>query len=232
MRIAVTRDEQNLVQLKQRAALSDIDIVPLPFLRTEPLDFELPKEVLLDQSSWLVFTSSQAVRLFFERLRKNSATLPYGVKIAVVGSKTAALVCEQGKTVDMIPTTAGSKGLFEELLKDHIQAHDTIVYARADRVSFDPELLLSNANVKYYPLICYRTIVERLDSEETEKLTPSDFILFTSPSTVRAYSDQFGLPIAKPIALGRSTAEQMSQLGWELFNEMKTANVNLVLENL
>ncbi len=232
MRIAVTRDDTKLVGLKRRAALLDIEIMSLPFLRVEPLDFEFPADMQLEQANWLLFTSSQAVRLFFERLRKERVGLPYGVKIAVVGSKTAALVCEQGHTVDMIPSTTGSKALFEELLSSYAKENETIIYVRAENVSFDPEPLFDGKKVNYLPLICYKTTIEQVDSENAELLTPTDYILFTSPSTVRAYSDQFGLPQARSIALGATTSDQMKKLGWEVFSEMKTANIDTVLESL
>ena len=232
MRIAVTRDDTKLAGLKRRAALLDIEIMSLPFLRVEPLDYKFPADAQLEQVNWLLFTSSQAVRLFFERLRKEGVLIPHGVKIAVVGSKTAALVCEQGHTVDMIPSTAGSKALFEELLSSHAKENETIIYVRAENVSFDPEPLFREKNIKYIPLICYRTIIEQIDSEKARLLTPADYILFTSPSTVRAYGDQFGFPQARSIALGKTTADQMKELDWEVFDEMKTANIDTVLENL
>ena len=65
MRLGVTRAAEQLSALSSRASLEGIELVPLPFTRSEPLPFELPSAVPFDKIDWLFFTSANGVRFFF-----------------------------------------------------------------------------------------------------------------------------------------------------------------------
>lgn len=68
----------------------------------------------LDQFDWLILTSTNAVEFFFARLRAGvDITLPAGLKIAVVGQKTAASLEQQGHQPDFIPPDFVADSLVE-----------------------------------------------------------------------------------------------------------------------
>jgi uroporphyrinogen-III synthase len=84
--------------------------------------------------------------------------------------------------------------------------------------------------VSYFPIACYEGTANRLDSSAVEKLTGDDYILFTAPSSVRAYQQLFGVPKARIFAIGRTTATEIENFGWPVANIMVTASVDNILE--
>ncbi len=68
----------------------------------EPLDAAIAQ---LSQYDWLMLTSANAVSYFFGRLeRMGDVAALAGVKLAVVGKKTAKVLAERGYEADFIPT--------------------------------------------------------------------------------------------------------------------------------
>lgn len=77
----------------------------------QPLDRELRQ---LETYDWLILTSANGVTQFFERLQQvgDRAALA-GVKIAVVGKKTAAALADWGISADFIPPDFVADALVE-----------------------------------------------------------------------------------------------------------------------
>ena len=71
----------------------------------------------LKSFDWLIFTNRQTVHLFFEAIEKRGkdSRLLAGIKIAVVGKKTAEALKEHGILVDLIPEVDSSEGLISRL---------------------------------------------------------------------------------------------------------------------
>ena len=70
-----------------------------------------------------------------------------------------------------------------------------------------------------------------LNKEIVEKFDLDDKILFTAPSAVTSYNNQFGKPRALPVAIGNTTADQMRQAGWGTIEILRQPDVNLILEH-
>lgn len=106
--ILVTRAATQSGEFTQLLATQGVNVIEMPTLEiVPPSDWRSLDRAIeeLDTFDWLILTSSNGVDYFCERLRhlgKDSRALA-GVKIAVVGKKTAQSLKQQGITPDYIP---------------------------------------------------------------------------------------------------------------------------------
>jgi uroporphyrinogen III methyltransferase/synthase len=172
---------------------------------------------------WIVFTSANGVRFFFQRLHAiNSDTRALAsVKVAAIGKTTAESLTEFGILADMYPDTESSAGLLEKFSSIGVK---------------DKKILLPQSEIASHELpdglVDMGAIIEKLPIYKTIETEPGgidfdyiDQILFTSGSTVRAFIKKFGQvpPHIKAYCLGPPTlaeakkhnidAEVLSQQG-------------------
>lgn len=106
--ILVTRAAEQSSQFTHLLLEQGANVVEMPALEIRPPSSwqELDHAIaLLNQFDWLILTSANGVEYFFNRLAtlgKDSRALA-GVKIAVVGKKTAAMLKQHGIQPDFIP---------------------------------------------------------------------------------------------------------------------------------
>jgi uroporphyrinogen-III synthase len=207
-----------------------VEIIPLPLITIENIPFDLPADVNLEKVDWLLFSSAHGVEAFFTRLGQLGLKKDYHTRIGTVGAKTAEAVCKLGYTVDFIPSEAYGKLFFPEFVDGPHEAGQTVLYARGREINFDPLPLFNDRQIPYIPIVCYESTANRLEPSAVKDLTGDDYILFTAPSSVRAYQQLFGAPKARIIAIGRTTAAEIENYGWPVANIMATASVDNILE--
>ena len=229
-RLGITRSRSQLIELTHEAAGRGIEVIPLPVIATLTIPFDWPSDILPAQVDWIVFSSAVGVSSFFDRLSQLGITLSDMTRIAAVGEKTAEALKDRGCRVDHLPAESYGQILFEELAVSVVCKGQTVVYARAAEVNFDPAELFANQDINYRAIVCYETIPHKLNDGIVQKFSERDYILFTAPSTVRSYHEQFGPPTAKAIAIGNSTGSEMWKLGWAGFSWLSKPDINLVLE--
>jgi uroporphyrinogen-III synthase len=229
-RLGVTRSRAQLAELAQEAASRGIEVIPLPVIATQTVAFDWPQNVDPKNVNWVVFSSAVGVTAFFERLKQLGLRLADSTLIAAVGDKTAGALQRFGHTANHVCAKPYGHILFEELAVSIIRPGQTVLYARAADVNFDPAELLAQHDIHYVSVVCYETIPQKVSEGVVQTLSDSDFILFTAPSTVRSYHEQFGPPTAKAIAIGNSTGSEMWKLGWAGFSWLSKPDINLVLE--
>lgn len=106
--ILVTRAAGQAGEFSQMLRSRGASVIEMPTLEIVPPTSwqELDREIdLINDFDWLILTSTNAVEYFFDRLHhagKDSRALA-GVKIAVVGQKTAKSLRQLGITADFIP---------------------------------------------------------------------------------------------------------------------------------
>jgi uroporphyrinogen-III synthase len=232
LRLGVTRATDRLGQLRTLAATRGVDIVPLPVTESVAVDFDWPDGLAVETIDWVVFTSRHGVDAFFTRLQAIGLQVDSRTRLAAVGQRTAEAVLQHSASVDFMPSQAYGRTLFSELLAFLPDKAGIVVYPRARQISFDPAGLFRESQVRYYPIVCYETMPRTVDPVVARKLSADDWILFTAPSAIDAYLEQFGKPTARPIAIGRTTAARMTELGWPGFITMEHPEINSVLEYL
>jgi len=230
MRVGITRTEQQLGEIIEIAEKRDVKVVPLPLTEIQAIDFELPRGFNIGEDDWIIFTSANGVESFFKGMSRKPVRIPHSCRIAVVGKKTLHAVEEQGYDVSFVPSEPYGKTLFDVFIEQFGSDARKVMYARAETVQFDPEQQFGNAGIDYYPVVCYRSVFQTIDVTLVAGLTATDAILFTAPSAVNAYSMQFGQPIARPIAIGRTTAAEMEKLDWARVVVMAEPDIAKILE--
>jgi len=180
-----------------------IDCVPIE-------DYSQVDTVLkrLNKFDWIVFTSANGVRFFFQRLNaiKSDTRALASVKVAAIGKTTAESLTEFGILADMCPDTESSAGLLEKFSSIGVK---------------DKKILLPQSEIasRELPegLVDMGAIIEKLIIYKTIEIDPGDIdfdyidqILFTSGSTVRAFIKRFGQVPAhiKAYCLGLPTLDE------------------------
>ena len=118
-RILVTREHtEGFARLEELGAeileFHTIRIVPPTDWNT--LDSSIDK---IDSYDWLIFTSSNGVKFFFQRFFEQGRDIREmkGIKICAVGSKTASAINKYGIKVDMIPEKFNAEGLIKSFME-------------------------------------------------------------------------------------------------------------------
>lgn len=143
----------------------------------------------LEKYDWLIFTSPNGVRFFFEQLHFSGldARALHKTKIAAIGKTTAAELSARGILADLVPDNESSAGLLEKFNSLDIKNKNVLI-PRAEVASSElPEgLTRFGAAVEVVPV--YKTI--EIESAEID-FEYIDIILFTSGSVVRAFVNKF-----------------------------------------
>lgn len=116
--ILVTRSVGQSSQFSDRLKQAGANVIEMPTLEiVPPFSWEALDQAIahLLGFDWLILTSTNGVDYFFERLKaqKLDARALFGVKIAVVGEKTAASLKQQGIKPDFIPPDFVADSLVE-----------------------------------------------------------------------------------------------------------------------
>ena len=113
-RIVVTRAAQQSSTLSERLRELGADVIEMPAMRIARLDLSPLRDEMkrFDEYQWIIFTSQNAVKIFWEQLLGGGrdARALAGLKIAAVGPATAGALLEHGITVDIIPDRFVAEG--------------------------------------------------------------------------------------------------------------------------
>src|SRR5699024_5031796 len=105
-RILITRAKEEAASFSRDIAMRGgipVEIPVISFHRWN--DATSVRHVLmrLHDYRWVIFTSANGVRFFFQWLREMKHNFPRGVKVAVVGMKTFDVLKRHGVTADIVP---------------------------------------------------------------------------------------------------------------------------------
>jgi len=167
----------------------------------------------LDTFDWLIFTSANGAKYFFERLRhKGSDTRALGsMKIAAIGKTTAQRLTAFGIAADLVPDTESGAGLLEKFGALDMKGKK-VLWPKAKVASDELPKGLSKLGAAVEEIAVYETVeIEPADVD----LEYIDKILFTSGSTARAFVKKFGKvpPHIKAYCLGKPTRESARKHG-------------------
>ncbi len=226
--LAVTRNKNQLESLLLKAKKKNINIIPLPVTEIISMLSDGNQIPDLTHFDWLFFSSANGVHTFLAQCKKEH--LPHAIKIAVVGEKTAEAVRSYNLDIHFQPTQAYGKYLFEEFSNKYNNQSLQILYIRAERINFNAQEFLAQTQIKYNELISYKSQEKVVNLSEVDQLTDNDYILFTAPSTVTSYKNQFGTPKAKLIAIGNTTKDAIEKNDWITNIILDKPEIDKVLE--
>ncbi len=196
--------------LAQRLEALGADVMRLPLIRIDPPEDETPLQTAISNAmagryDWIVFTSVNGVRSFFERVwqRGADARAFAAVKFAVIGPATAEALRQYGIRADAVPPSYTNEGLaemFAELLADaRMPVRFLLWRAQGAREVLAKRLQELGAIVD--EVAAYRTVTNFPPPEQLEALlrVPIHIVTFTSPSTVKAFFEALGEERAREV---------------------------------
>ena len=175
-------------QLQERGAR----VVECPTIQLAPPEQWGPVDAALQQLAtfdWLVLTSANGVRFFFERLAALglSATALDGCKVCVVGPKTAEALMQRGVTAHLVPEQFTGEGVVAAFAGTDLQGKRALFPKAAGARDVIPRLLAEQGAVVVDPVL-YRTLLpEQLPEAARYALERHelDLAIFSAPSTVQ-----------------------------------------------
>ncbi len=190
-KIVVTRTREQASQLVHQLDELGADCIECPTINikpiAEPVELDNAFE-RLDEFHWILFTSLNGVRYFFERLYEKGldARDLKGPEIAVVGKATADLLHQYGINADLIPSVFTGEGLAESLLDQGIEGRSILIPRALEAREILPGILRgAGAQVTVAPVYVTTPPVEGKEDMRTALSEGNiDMITFTSSSTV------------------------------------------------
>jgi uroporphyrinogen III methyltransferase/synthase len=179
------------------AALRDAGAQPVlaPLIAFAPPDDVAAAEQAAYAASsyaWIVFTSANGVRAFFELLdaRREDARFLGTAKVAAIGSMTARALQERCIYADLVPRSFVAEDLAQALLAATAPG-DAVLVFRAQEARDVLRDVLAAAGRNVDVVAGYKTTFLP-DPQLVEKVRQCDAVTFTSASTVHAFADALG----------------------------------------
>ncbi|HET7712650.1 MAG TPA: uroporphyrinogen-III C-methyltransferase [Thermoanaerobaculia bacterium] len=191
--VIVTRAREQASELKALLEDSGAHVLQFPTIDILPPDsYESLDKVIdaLADFQWLIFTSVNGVKSFFERLtEKGSDTRAIGdAMVAAVGSVTADELRARGVVPDLVPEKFQSIALLPLLDPDQRGIRTAIIRAAEGRDELVHELRRRGGEVDV--AIAYRTVAADYDIDRLSDLIARDridLVSFASASSVEAF---------------------------------------------
>lgn len=182
MRLVLTREASQAEPLERVLSELGADVTVCPLLRFDPPDDEGPlrqAQEQLESYNWVVFTSPNGVRRFFDGLAGDGRRFA-GTRIACIGPGTAATLSEFGLHADVVPERSVAEGLLEALTEfDFSNARVLLPRAQEARAVLPEGLRARGAVVDVVP--CYKTVLP----QPPKQLVEADRVVVMSSSSVR-----------------------------------------------
>ena len=197
--IVITRPERQTEELASLLRERGARVISFPTIEiAPPADWaDLDRAIeQIEQYQWIVFTSANGVRSFFERfsdIRGDIRDLR-GVRICTIGPATRACVEGYHIPVDLVPDEYLSEGVVDAF-RGHDIADQDILLPRAEIAGDVIPEGLSAMGARVNVAVAYRTVSPGGDGTEIRELMESgkvDVLTFTSPSTVNNFMDIIG----------------------------------------
>ena len=190
-RVLVTATEQMSRHLCEVLEEEGAEAVAFSLIETEPLHTEAIEKMAeeVESYSWIVLTSNNGVRIFFDALRKQGKDVRSlaDLKFAVIGAATKEELEKHGIFADFVPSRYSSRELAAEWIPT-LRADEKVLLARAEEASEELSDALKEAGIDYEDVALYHTAVDQRKSEELNRILPQvDYVTLCSASAVRAY---------------------------------------------
>jgi uroporphyrinogen III methyltransferase/synthase len=215
--VVVTRAREQASEVRARLETLGATVLELPAIAIEPVEFPVP---VLDEYSWLVFTSANGVIAFFER-GLDTAGLDTralaGVRIAAIGPGTADALLARGVRPDLVPERFVAEALLEAFPPPEAETARVLLARAAQARDILPEGL-RELGYEVEVLSVYRTVRPDPDPEIVARVRRGevDALTFTSSSTVTNLLDVLGsVPDPQPLvaSIGPITSKTAAERG-------------------
>lgn len=244
--IAITRAKDQSLPLKNLLQEQGANVIELPTIGITAIEnFDLIDENInhLDQYNWIIFTSTNGIKHFFNRLYNNGldARKLSHCKIAVIGIATLKELEKHGIKADLIPKKHLSSEIVEELKQLEEIKNKSFLLPRSD-IAMDnivKDIEKEGGIVTNTPV--YKTILpkEEITFIKTAIQKESiDIITFTSPSTIEnlisilSKEDIERLNNIPKASIGPITSKKILELNQNISIEALSHNIEGLVESI
>lgn len=200
--VFITKTLDNQSYLARSCEAHNMRLSGQSFIEIIPSTFTLPK-----QFDWVFFSSSNAVKSFFSKLKASDLI---GKKIAAFGESTAQTAFRYVSKVDFI----AEPGQPEEVALEFAEAvkNDIVLFPISNRSKKSISSALPKNQVIEVETYITNTISVQIKSEY-------DAYVFTSPSNVEGFHEKNARinDDKKVVALGSSTAKALKHYGYQVY---------------
>ena len=239
-RIVVTRTREQASQLADQLLELGAEVLEIPTIRTEePQNKSDLMEAMLGLGGydWIVFTSPNGVTAFFNYFFKGFDDIRAlgNLRIAAVGPATAAKLKELHLRVDAMPEEYLASKITKAISNFETVENLRILLMRAEIANEELPKELEALGAIVDDVACYRTVPETEDQNgAAERLLEggTDWITFTSSSTVENFHARFDLPkltqqfpAMRLASIGPETTKTLHALGLKADVEAREHNI-------
>lgn len=223
LRIAVTRPREQAEKLEVALRERGAEPVRCPTIRIAAAgeDASLRRAAEeLSRYDWVVFTSANGVRRFWEELEAGGrdASAFRGTRVAAIGPGTAAALKRHGLEADLVPEEYVAESVADSLIAREELAGKRVLLPRASGAREVLPDRLRSAGAEVDQLVAYESLP---DSKGIARLREEiagdglDMVTFTAASTVNAFVDLAGpkLGRARVATIGPITAAAARSAG-------------------
>ncbi len=229
-KVVITRAREQASDLVKLLSDLGAECLECPTINVQPPDDFKPLDSAIENLhayDWLIFTSVNGVKFFFERLfaKGMDVRVLHNIQTVTIGPATARKLLDFGLNSDIIPESYRAESVAQAFEKEDINGKKILLpRAREARPVLPVELKKMGADVDEITAYCTEKVRDNADlilkQLEEKKI---DLITFTSSSTVKNFkellpSENFktllqGVTIA---SIGPITSETARKLGFEV----------------
>jgi uroporphyrinogen III methyltransferase/synthase len=227
-RIVVTRAQSQASTLSEKLIALGADVLEMPATKIEPADPEPIHRAIagLQRYSWVIFTSQNAVQIFWNALRQAKLDLRAlaGKTVAAVGPTTSLALMEHGIVPDVLPDRFVAEGLLEAIGQSDVR-DKRVLYVAATGARETLQLGLERLGATVDRVALYSSVPDGEGAAALrERLLAgdADAITFTSALSVNAFVDAVGADAAArapAVSIGPVTTAAAKARGLEVAAE-------------
>jgi len=198
-RILITRAREQASAFGQRLEAAGAEVIEFPTIQIEPPESWEPLDAAvarIREYQWVIFTSANGVRFFWDRLRNAGRDVRdlFGIMVCAIGPATAAALLDRGIRADIVPAEFKAEALVDAVGSERMRGARVLLARAAEaREVLPEELTRRGAVVDVVP--AYRTVKNTANADELRTLLRDgkvDAVTFTSSSTVRYFLELVG----------------------------------------
>jgi len=214
-KIAVTRTREQASKLSKGLREFGADVIEFPTIKIKPLENNNLLDNAIDNISnysWIIFTSTNGVNIFFKRLfEKNKDSRSINSKIAVIGQATGEELLKYGISPDLIPERFVAESLLESFKNIPISKEKILIPCAEDaRYTLTDGLKEMGGEVDR--IHTYKSVLpEDISARKLEKIKDADIITFTSSSTVTNFFSLIPETGSKIASIGPITSKTLEK---------------------
>ncbi len=195
-KIVITRAAEQAQEFASLLEDQGAEVIPFPTIQIVPPKSYDPLDQAIrhiDRYHWIVFTSVNGVKGFFERLETLGRDIRdlQGARLGAIGPKTSAQLTQRGLRVDAFPAEYRAEALADVIGDVKGQS---VLLARAEEARDVLPKTLEERGARVQVVPVYRTIkARRMASAVKKRLLDGeiDVVTFTSSSTVDGFLQHF-----------------------------------------